>query len=189
MDDDEELYPLGETGIRFSNDPNTGFFRKDDSPLDWDGLGALTEDELGDVARRTRLISEAQSIEHTLSIINSLDQFDPTIHWIDWEAVGAEGEPTVAHCGAVVYDGTQWLSMPASSDKLAEVTCPHCQEIPEYGVRLLAEADLGDVTAQKKLAMLPDGKIVSIGALAEVMELPSGMFEALDAIMYGLKKK
>lgn len=188
--DDGELFQLGESGERC------------------DGLGALIEENILDTSCRAKGLHDGVNLLETLAIIdslkdtlasmNSLKDFDPTVHWIDWEDVKG-GQPLHAACGALVHDGKHWKSLAHSPGELSGVTCPDCEALPEYGVKLLAEVDLGDGVRPKAKLDLPPTRAVKPSGITgvsskasdgvyEPLELTSGLFDRLDAFMYGSKK-
>ncbi len=103
-----------------------------------------------------------------------LAKFDHRVHWLDWDSI-EEGKASVAHCGAVVHDGTTWLSTAAIFNLMDTVTCEDCCALPEYNLKLLAQTDLGDV------------KVSDSTNTVEPMPIPTGISEFID-FSYGSDK-
>lgn len=94
-------------------------------------------------SQHEKTVQLMQDVEELQEVI---EKFDSRVHWLDWMKVGDEGEPTIAMCGATIHDGKHWFSMAAFENYLSSVTCKECSDLPEYNLKLLGQADLGDST-------------------------------------------
>ncbi len=169
---------------------------------EFEGLDALTTEspvktERGrrhkaKIARKYRIVRLQVQHQKTVQLMSDveemqdvIEQWDSRIHWINWDEAGDEGKPTIARCGAVVHNGDQWYSSGALDDDLAVVSCPDCSSMPEYGLKLLAQTDLGEETNVRSI--LPDGRIVNpVGEIflgeAEPCVLESGILDLLQGV-------